>query len=212
MLGRIDCETCDGYGEVEVLTLEGDWVEVYCKPCGGAGGFALHGPPTREQVAEVEAQAAAREVAWARWATFSCTHCRFYCDAHLERGPRPCHACPEGIIVPLRDLQAAARGALAWRRKGDEVVAIEPPDPAQGDLFAAAKLEVRNVDGALDEIVATGARVHLEGLSDFNRFEDEDACWWIMIRVGDEQVDVWLSAKAPISVRVEQSTKEPNHG
>jgi hypothetical protein len=136
MLGRIDCEKCDDEGTVEVEIVGGGWATVDCDECHGWGGWALYGPPTREQAAEIEARNAAFEADSAKWATFVCTHCETYCDAHVDGGLRRCWRCDDGILVPLRDLQAVARPALPWRRRGDEIVMIEPPDPRQGDLFA----------------------------------------------------------------------------
>lgn len=154
MLGRIDCEKCGGFGQRRVPTIEGPVAEVDCYECDGFGGFPIYGPPTREQAAEIEAQQAASEANAAKWATFACTHCDYYCDAWIERGPTLCYSCDEGIVVPLRDLQAAARGALPWRRRGEKVIAIEPPDPRQSDLFDGVGRIARSIG------LSDGSTVH----------------------------------------------------
>lgn len=126
MLGRVVCETCDGYCVVEAQTFDGDWVEIDCKDCHGEGGFDLHGPLTREE-------AERRATNQAAWQAFSdslvkheCTHCDRQGFEAQPQPPRPCGDCPDGIVVPLRELQAAAHPVLPWRREGDRVTVAAP--------------------------------------------------------------------------------------
>jgi hypothetical protein len=56
--------------------------------------------------------------------------------------------------------------------------------------------EVRlNPDGTLDEIVASGASVHLEQMAG-NK-------WWLEVEAGGKRVSVWLTAKGKIGVYYE---------
>lgn len=225
MLGRIDCQECDGEGNREVETVEGTWVTVECDACLGYGFFEVYGPLTREDDEKLAERLAASEANAGQWEQFVCTHCWYYCDTLSGSDPYPCHmsGC-DGIVVPSAKLKLLARPALPWRRRGDEVVTIEPLDPRQGDLFAPS-LAVRYLDkdgrpvdaatdGALlDEVVASGASFHLEAMSDFDAVEGQDATWWMEVCVGDEVVHVTLGAAAPIWVRVDRWTepKEPDH-
>lgn len=60
-------------------------------------------------------------------------------------------------------------------------------------------IEVRlNHDNTLDEIVANGARFHLEQM-DNNR-------WWLVVENDGHSVNVWLSARGKITAYFEEAT------
>jgi hypothetical protein len=65
-------------------------------------------------------------------------------------------------------------------------------------------LEVRrDEDGYLDEVVATGADIHIECM--------DDNCWWMSIRTGDREVHVtFTTARAVINARCDGVWKDPS--
>lgn len=80
-----------------------------------------------------------------------------------------CHVCRSGMDSPyaMRGMPGVGVVGVCSRVCADRMAGIEVR---------------RNEDGALDEIVATGATVHLEQMADTN--------WWMSIKAGGREVHV----------------------
>jgi hypothetical protein len=133
-MNLVACEECRGEGAVvaavDVRRRRVTWAQ--CDECKGAGGFEVYGPPAREEAERREAAAASTAAFFGSLAKHVCTHCdRGGFDA-VPKPPTPCGSCPEGIVMPLRDFQAASRGSLPVRRVGDLVEQVEPRNEMAG--------------------------------------------------------------------------------